>query len=102
MKKLLLILTLSLVVPAWALCPIENGESVCTLPVDNPSGMQLFQNNNTINSNTNINKMTNTLQPSVLNNSFIQNQNGIQMQGSLGCQFGNCEKGGNNDFLKNQ
>ena len=95
MKKYLLFISMFIIFPAWALCPVGDGESVCSLSGTSPSssGMPLFQQNN---SETNLNEN--------LNNSFgkTQNHDGVQMQGSLGCQFGNCNKGANNDFLENQ
>ena len=107
MRKLLLILSFLFIFPAWALCPIDSGESVCALPDSSSpaSGMPLFKQNNTeMNSGKSLNNPVNTIQPTGLNNPFskTQNQSGIHMQGSLGCQFGNCSKGANNDFLENQ
>lgn len=107
MKKLLLFLSLFLIIPAWALCPVDGGESVCSLPdaSQSSSGMPLFQQNNTEeNSAGGLNNSANTIRPTGLTNPFskTQNQSGIHMQGSLGCQFGNCNKGANNDFLENQ
>ena len=102
MKKFLsLIFILFLGMPTLALCSIGDGESVCTLP-NSSSSMPLFQNNmgiNTQNTNSSNLKTPNPSQNSSnLNSSFgrTKNQDGVQMQGSLGCQFGNCNKDINN------
>jgi len=120
MKKFLLILMFVFAAPVFALCPIGDGESVCTLPntstqgqisdmsINSPNTNAL--NRNVINSNgmnngdDNIKSQFNTFKPTNLNNSLgnIQNQSGIQMNSSLGCQFGNCNKNANPDFLENQ
>ena len=102
MKKLLLFMFLFLVVPVWALCPISEGENVCT--ISNSIDKPLFQNpniNDTKAARKNINN--NFLQTKGQKNSFsqTQNQSGIKMQGSLGCQFGNCETNENTNFLNN-
>ena len=106
MKKLLLFISFIFIFPAWAMCSIDSGESLCILPNSSSSGMPLLtpQNNAGLNSDKNMGSTGNNLQPSSLNSSFskVQNQSGIHMQGSLGCQFGNCNKGSNNDVLENQ
>ena len=109
MKKLFLFLSIFFIFPVWALCPVEpdSGESVCTLPGSSleSTGVPLFkQKNAEDNTKRSINNRVDTVQPTGLNNPFnkTQNQSGIHMQGSLGCQFGNCNKGANNDFLENQ
>jgi len=103
MKKFLFIIfILFLGMPAFALCSIGNGESVCTLP-NNSSSNLLFQNNNIgandnlKNNNSNMNNPA-SMGSSNMNSSFgrTKNQSGLQMQGSLGCQFGNCNKAINN------
>ena len=102
MKKLILFLTFIFILPAWALCPVGEGESVCTLP---NQGMSLFQNQNIQGLTMNENSMpSNAVKTRNKGGSFNRtiNQNGINMQGSLGCQFGNCNKENNNDFLPNQ
>lgn len=103
MKKLLLLLTLIFVLPAWSMCSVAEGESICTLSNTGSSSMPLFQNQATtgINSNQDVNMPSKTLQPSGSNYSFgqTQNQKGIQMQGSLGCQFGNCSKNDKDNFV---
>ncbi len=87
MKKFLLVFALILALPSCALCPI----------------MPLFQNNNTINSKLNMNNSNGIQNPSRTGGSFsrTQNQEGIRMQGSLGCQFGNCNKEINTPFTPN-
>jgi len=100
MKKILLTFFIMAIVPVWALCPIADGESVCS--VQDSSSLPLFMNKNAgtkINSSTKQNKNLGNF------NSFGQPQydkEGIQMKGSLSCQFGNCNTSVNNDFLKNQ
>ena len=104
MKKLILFLTFIFILPAWALCPIGNGESVCSLPNQN-QGMSLFQNQNIHGLNMNNGSMpSNALNIKGTSSSFNRtlNQSGIKMQGNLGCQFGNCNRENNNDFLLNQ
>lgn len=107
MKKTVLFLILIMVfIPfGWALCPIESSENVCTLPGSN-TGMPLFQSQSStgINSGENKSMSLNVIQQSNTGGSFnrMQNQSGIKMQGSLGCQFGNCNSENNNDFLPNQ
>lgn len=107
MKKLLLFLSLIFIFPAWALCPADSGESMCSLPdsLQSSSGMPLFkQKNSETDLGKGLNNSLNAVEPTGLNSTFnkTQNQSGIQMQGSLGCQFGNCNRGANNDFLENQ
>ena len=44
MKKLLLFLSFIFIFPAWALCPVESGESVCSLSdMSSPSNLPLFK-----------------------------------------------------------
>ena len=103
MKKFLFVIfILFLGMPTLALCSIGDGESVCTLP-NNSSSNLLFQNNNTgvnnsNNSNSNMSNPASMGTTSNMNSSFgrMKNQSGLQMQGSLGCQFGNCNKDINN------
>ena len=102
MKKLILFLTFIFGMPAWALCSIGDGESVCTLP---NQGMSLFQNQSIQGLTMNENSMpSNSLKTRNKSSSFNRtlNQNGIKMQGNIGCQFGNCNRKNNNDFLLNQ
>lgn len=105
MKKFLLIYAFIFILPAWSACPISSSESVCTISGSGDSGMLLFQNQNKtgINSGENTIMHSNTNKSSGMGSSFnkVQNKSGIQMQGSLGCQFGNCSKN-DNDFLPNQ
>ena len=102
MKKFILILTFIFIMPAWALCPIEE-EGVCKISDLNQS-MPLFQSQDSAGININKNMPSNSLPATNTGSSFnrTQNQSGIKMQGSLGCQFGNCNESGNNDFLPNQ
>lgn len=101
MKKYILIMIIIFGMPSWAVCPI--GESVCTLP---DSGMPIFQiqNNSDPGLNKKNNSPQNTLKPSGMGSSLnrTQNHDGIKMQGSLGCQFGNCNKTPGNDLLPNR
>ena len=104
MKKYILIMIIIFGMPAWALCSIGDGESVCTLP-NSDSGMTSFQSPNTSGLNMNKDSMpSSSLKSTNSGSSFnrMQNQSGIKMQGSLGCQFGNCNKENTNDFLPNQ
>ena len=104
MKNLILFLTFIFILPAWALCPIGEGDSVCTLPNQN-QGMSLFQNQNIQGLTMNESSMSsNTLKTKDTSRSFNRtlNQSGIKMQGNLGCQFGNCNRENNNDFLQSQ
>lgn len=100
MKKFLLVFALLLVMPAWALCSVTEGESVCTLPQNNP-GMPVFQDNSNV-GELNMDSSNTSLNPTNMDSSFsrTQNKTGIQMQGSLGCQFGNCNSEINNQFLQ--
>lgn len=106
MKKLIILfLTFVFALPAWSACFINNEESVCSLSNNNFSDEQLLQNKSTIDMNSDIKSPNaNTLNQSNFNDSFnqTQNNNGIQMQGSLGCQFGNCNREKNSDFLQNK
>ena len=102
MKKYILIMIIIFGMPAWALCSIGDGESVCTLP---NQGMSLFQNQSIQGLTMNENSMpSNALKTKDTSRSFNRtlNQSGIKMQGNLGCQFGNCNRENNNDFLLNQ
>ena len=98
MKKFLLISALIISMPSFALCPISDGESVCTLP-NSSSNIPLFQTNDI----PSLNPSQAELQTRNNQNSLgrTRNKEGIQMQGSLGCQFGNCNKE-SNTFLPNQ
>ena len=108
MKKLLLFLSIFFIAPAWALCSVDSNETICSLSDSSSmsSDMPLFkmQNSTGINSENNMNNPANIIIPTGLNNSLnkTQNPSGVHMQGSLGCQFGNCNRGANNDFLENQ
>lgn len=99
MKKVLIILLLFIGMPSFALCPIGDGESVCTLP-NSSSSIPLFQTNDISNPNSPQSQLQNRNNT----NSFgrTRNKEGIQMQGSLGCQFGNCNNEQNSIFLPNQ
>jgi hypothetical protein len=97
MKKYIIFMIIILGMPSWAVCPI--GESVCTLP---DSGITLFQNQNASGLNMNMGSMpSNSEKTRDKGSSFNRtlNQNGIRMQGNLGCQFGNCNKTSGNNFL---
>ena len=102
MKKSILLFLVFVGMPALAVCPVEN--SVCTLP-DSGSGRILFQNQNVQGLNMNQNSMPSSFsKTNGTSGSFNRtlNQSGIKMQGSLGCQFGNCNKDNNNDFSLNK
>ena len=109
MKRLLIIFVFFMSMPAWSMCPIGT-ESVCNLPANTNSSMPIFQNRAGVgssgveNSDLNMNNSDTTFRSGSLNSSFsqTQNQSGVQMQGSLGCQFGNCNQGVNNPFLPKQ
>ena len=104
MKKLILFLTFVFILPAWALCPVGDGESVCTLPNQN-QGVSLFQEQRVEGLTMNDSSMpSNALKTRNKGSSFNRtlNQNGIRMQGNIGCQFGNCNRENSNDFLMNK
>ena len=105
MKKFLLIFILGMTMPGFALCPIGDGETVCSLENNNLSSETLFQNTSSF-EKTNNNSMNSPSQLNTQNNSSsfgrIKNSNGIQMQGSLSCQFGNCNDNSGSTFLPNQ
>ena len=107
MKKYLLFFIILISIPVFAICSIDSNESLCSLQQNSMTSTPLFQNQNNgiksginLNSNGSINNPP--LQPSSINNSFGQQNDGIQMQGSLSCEFGNCNKGVNNTFLRNE
>lgn len=99
MKKLLFILAILASVPAYSLCSITNGESICTLTNSTNVQTPLFQQQN-----TNLNQTQTQIQMPNNSNSLgrTQNKKGIQMQGSLSCQFGNCNYDSESTFLPNQ
>ena len=74
------------ITPAFALCPIDSNESVCTLPNAQQNGSLLFQNNT-----NQTNKTQNMLQPrdnsSSANNMLNNNKN---LQRNPNCMFGTC------------
>jgi hypothetical protein len=87
--------------PAWALCKI--GENICTIPSENSVNFPSIQNtNNEFGINTGHSELNNPAQNTMQSDMQKQNLNGIQMQGSLGCQFGNCKKKQETDFMQNQ
>ena len=99
MKKFLILLSF-ICIPSYALCPIEAGESVCTLP-DLDSSLPLFQSSG---SSSNINNTQIQLQPmkkeGATNKINLPGMN--NMNYNTGCQFGNCIQDLNNTYNKSQ
>lgn len=95
MKKFLLMFILCVTMPTYALCPIGEN-SICTIQENSMSSILL---NNGLNNN-NRNQFPLQVQTQNRSSSFsrIQNQKGLQMQGSLSCQFGNCKQGFDSTF----
>ncbi len=89
MKKLLIIFLLVFVLPSYATCPINNGESVCSLPDFGSNSKPIFQNTTT---EANVNNTQTTLQPLYKDDLFekIRTPNNKLMQYDSGCQFGVC------------
>ena len=99
MKKLFLLLILYIVsMPiSYSLCPVEEGESVCTLPMDTTQVVPLFTNPNagTAMTNTQLN-----LQPFSQENpeAMMRGQNS-ELNYNSGCQFGTCLQNPNQNRL---
>lgn len=90
MKILNLFIALLLISPAFALCPVNSGESVCNLPNYGSNQLPIFQDEN---SEANMNKTQPQLQPFHDNNNMNQiNDNNI-FNNQTGCQFGICNQG---------
>ena len=100
MKKYCFLIAVLIVLPVYALCPIEGGETVCSLPDYGEQTVPLFQQTNaginTNNPNTKLQPMSKTNpieQMSGPNNSLNYNS---------GCQFGMCLQNPNNIMRKQQ
>ena len=100
MKKFLIIFGISLVLPVNALCPIDGGETVCSISDMNTS-LPAFQNTN---SSSNINNTQKTLQPFKTESSIntINKPDMNNMNYNTGCQFGSCVQDLTNTNNKNQ
>ena len=98
-KKFFVFILSAAVLPVIALCPIDSGEDVCTLPNSN-STSPLFQNPN---ASTNINRTGTPLQTRQEDKfdrvDFPEKSN---MNYNTGCQFGNCLYDLNNTHNKSQ
>ena len=100
MKKFLIFLILCFVLPVNALCPIEGGETVCSISDINTS-LPAFQNTN---SSSNINNTQKPLQPFKTEGSIntINKPDMNNMNYNTGCQFGSCVQDLTNMNNKNQ
>jgi len=89
MKYLLTILSIVFVIPCYALCPVDAGESVCTLPNFKTNNIQSFQNKKTENI---LNNSPSQLQPLQRDDLFekMRTPNNELMKYDSGCQFGSC------------
>ena len=87
MKKLIL-LTALLTMPVYALCPIESGNTVCSVPDIKQPFNSMFMNKT---NNMNLNDDANKLQPKTKENP-IDNMRGqnSKLNNSSTCAFGNC------------
>jgi hypothetical protein len=88
MNKTVLFL-LIFTMPVYALCPIDSGESVCSLPDFKQNSTQIFQD---INSEKNLNDNQTQLQPLQKDDLFnkMRAPNYELMKYDSGCQFGTC------------
>ena len=100
MKKFYIILLLFLILPINAMCPIDDGETVCSISDVNTS-LPAFQNTNT---SSNINNTQKPLQPFKTEDSIntINKPDMNNMNYNTGCQFGSCVQDLTNTNNKNQ
>ena len=91
MKKLLIVFLLIFIMPSYATCPVNSGESVCSLPDFGSNSKPLFQNTKI---EANINNTQTPLQPLYKDDLFekIRTPNNELMQYDSGCLFGVCVK----------
>ncbi len=87
MKNFLIFMSMLIVVPAYSLCPIENGETVCEVPKAKQSFDSMFMDRR----NTTQPNNRNTLQPKNRENSMnsMRGQNNT-LNNNSNCAFGNC------------
>ncbi len=100
MKKLFVLPAFLIVLPIYALCPIEGGETVCSLPEFRGQTTPIFQQ---VNPELNINTPQVKLQP--LNRADpIEQMRGPNnnINYNSGCQFGMCLQNPNNTLQKQQ
>jgi len=100
MKKLIILCLLLVSVPAFALCSIESGESICSISnPNNNSSLPIFQSPNAA---SNINNSTNKISSKNQLNNPVRIQNNSILKYNSGCQFGTCVQDINNSNENNQ
>lgn len=102
MKQIyIILLLLSFIIPSFALCPIDSGESVCSIADFKTNSTSVLQNTK-LESNLNDNYIP--LQPLQKENLFnkIRTPNNELMQYDSGCQFGTCVQNLNEKFPSGQ
>ena len=89
MKKLFIFLQLLIVMPVFAMCPIDAGESVCSITDFKNNTTSIFQNTAF---ESNLNNNQTQLQPLQKENLFDKTRipNNELMKYDSGCQFGSC------------
>lgn len=99
MKKNLITTALLISLPSFALCPIEGGNTVCSLPQFREPSTPVFENQN---SSLDMNKTNQMLQPLNKTNPIeeIRGPN-IPMNYNSGCQFGVCLPNANKSNMPN-
>ena len=86
MKKFLIVPAILLSLPSYALCPIGDGETVCTLPEFRQQVRPIYQESPSLNSTPNIN-----LQPLSRTDPMKQMRGpNNDLNYNSGCQFGVC------------
>lgn len=100
MKKFYLIPAILIVLPIYALCPIEGGEKVCSLPEYGEQAAPIFQQTNPT---VNIENTNPQLQPLGRTNPIEQMRGpNNKLNYNSGCQFGMCLQNPNNVIRKQQ
>lgn len=99
MKKYLIIALLLAAAPSFGLCPIEGGETVCSLTPYQGSSPNVFENQKT---DLQMNKPNKMLQPLNKTNPIeeIRGPN-VPMNYNSGCQFGVCLPNANKSSMPN-
>lgn len=89
MKQLFILLLLLFTPTSFALCPIDSGETVCSITNFKNNSTSIFQNTN---KESNLSETQIQLQPLQKENLFDKTRtpNNELMQYDSGCQFGNC------------
>ncbi len=103
MKKLIILCLFLISVPAFALCSIESGESICSISnPNNSNSMPIFKSPNAASNINNSASNFNSYRQNTKLNNQLREQNSSIMKYNSGCQFGTCVQDVNNANESNQ